>query len=470
MTEEKKDDGWKPMMEIESRKGEPIILVFDGKKVEADTPPDGSEIVVTPENVEVIEKSILEQIAFLSENRTGTASGVGSVADVGYVAPPEVDLKGELEKVQTYKEDELKQKIEEKLDFIRTNFPELAHIKVAGAVESESEHPAQVAKLTIQALKDECPSKVKIEILGVVDDRAAHGSKEEQTQKMVDLLRDNTTEYPVDENETTWGNGQTALGSEALPAQTKEPSVLITANTEGDGQTALGVDALPCATEEPAPESRQLVGMEEGSNKEELGYIKNVTLSDVQFIRDRRDIPELLRRMNAQRIAEVGVCECTHFRNLITPESIVHAVAVDIWQETGIRSHNDCLTPQHELERMYRQAMKLAEEDHRVEVVRDYSPLAAERFPDGYFDFVYIDDDHTEEGVTISLNAWWPKVRPGGVIAGHDYFEYTFGKVKFGIIPAVTKFRADRCLKIHVDNEMVGDLPAHDWYMPKPAK
>jgi predicted O-methyltransferase YrrM len=39
----------------------------------------------------------------------------------------------------------------------------------------------------------------------------------------------------------------------------------------------------------------------------------------------------------------------------------------------------------------------------------------------GELDFVYIDDDHTYNGIEKSSLAWWPKLRVGGVFAGHDF-------------------------------------------------
>lgn len=53
---------------------------------------------------------------------------------------------------------------------------------------------------------------------------------------------------------------------------------------------------------------------------------------------------------------------------------------------------------------------------------------AASRFPDGYFGLVYIDACHQFEAVCEDINAWLPKVKPGGVLAGHDYL--SFGGVK----------------------------------------
>jgi predicted O-methyltransferase YrrM len=36
-------------------------------------------------------------------------------------------------------------------------------------------------------------------------------------------------------------------------------------------------------------------------------------------------------------------------------------------------------------------------------------------------DFLFIDGDHTREGVSTDLRTWEPKVIPGGVIVGHDW-------------------------------------------------
>lgn len=36
-------------------------------------------------------------------------------------------------------------------------------------------------------------------------------------------------------------------------------------------------------------------------------------------------------------------------------------------------------------------------------------------------DMVFIDGDHTREGVKLDLDTWVPRVKVGGVIAGHDY-------------------------------------------------
>lgn len=52
---------------------------------------------------------------------------------------------------------------------------------------------------------------------------------------------------------------------------------------------------------------------------------------------------------------------------------------------------------------------------------QNYSTSCAQRIPDGSLDFVYLDARHDRKGVLEDLAAYWPKIRAGGVMAGHDY-------------------------------------------------
>lgn len=52
---------------------------------------------------------------------------------------------------------------------------------------------------------------------------------------------------------------------------------------------------------------------------------------------------------------------------------------------------------------------------------RMLSTEAAHLYPDDSIDLVYIDANHVYDDVLADIAAWLPKVRPGGVIAGHDF-------------------------------------------------
>lgn len=59
----------------------------------------------------------------------------------------------------------------------------------------------------------------------------------------------------------------------------------------------------------------------------------------------------------------------------------------------------------------------------KVSVIHDFSTkdYVISTFSDSYFDFVYIDGDHSYAGAKADLRNYYAKVKRGGVIAGHDY-------------------------------------------------
>jgi len=66
---------------------------------------------------------------------------------------------------------------------------------------------------------------------------------------------------------------------------------------------------------------------------------------------------------------------------------------------------------------------RLAEFGDRVVFMRMRSEGAVVNFSDGALDLVYLDANHAYQYVISDLTAWFPKVREGGLVAGHDYFD-----------------------------------------------
>ncbi len=56
-----------------------------------------------------------------------------------------------------------------------------------------------------------------------------------------------------------------------------------------------------------------------------------------------------------------------------------------------------------------------------VEIIRMKSEDAVFMFPDNYFDYIYIDGEHSYAAVTRDLNNYFPKLKKGGYIIGDDY-------------------------------------------------
>lgn len=66
------------------------------------------------------------------------------------------------------------------------------------------------------------------------------------------------------------------------------------------------------------------------------------------------------------------------------------------------------------------------------------SMQTVKRFQDDSIDFVFIDGNHEYEHVYEDIVEWTKKVKPGGIVAGHDYVENE--SRKYGVIEAVNKY------------------------------
>ena len=64
---------------------------------------------------------------------------------------------------------------------------------------------------------------------------------------------------------------------------------------------------------------------------------------------------------------------------------------------------------------------------------RKLSWEAAELFDDESVDYVMIDAGHDYESVKKDINAWWPKVKKGGIIGGDDFSHLKTNEVKIAV-------------------------------------
>ena len=104
-----------------------------------------------------------------------------------------------------------------------------------------------------------------------------------------------------------------------------------------------------------------------------------------------------------------------------------HIVAVDPWRRTESVHYSRTQDKVAEMSDNEHQVMFKKFEDRswffkdRLEVRRTVSVDAALYSIDESHDIVFIDAEHSFEGVTTDIQSWWPKVKPGGWIGGHDY-------------------------------------------------
>lgn len=103
----------------------------------------------------------------------------------------------------------------------------------------------------------------------------------------------------------------------------------------------------------------------------------------------------------------------------------------------------------------------------RVVLMRSTSVEAVKYFANKSLDFVYVDGDHSEHAVMEDLTIWWPKLKSGGIIAGHDVvmnatIEDNWG---IGIQKVLRAFAGSRDVVVYLVPEE-GDLP-WSYYMVK---
>lgn len=145
-----------------------------------------------------------------------------------------------------------------------------------------------------------------------------------------------------------------------------------------------------------------------------LDKINNLESRDEVF-------PSLIWELGLKIGLEVGVREGDYSRRLLqAPLKKLYGIDGTLWPKT--------LNLQ-------------AENAYRFIYILDLSPECSEMFPDKYFDFIHIDADHSYEWVKKDLEAWWPKLRSGGVFSGDDFSLFdSLEEGSFGVVKSVMEF------------------------------
>ena len=164
---------------------------------------------------------------------------------------------------------------------------------------------------------------------------------------------------------------------------------------------------------------------------------------------------DFIEKYNCKSICEIGVRNGRNFIKMIKHDSTL-AVAVDSWIDDGILARNDKRYTQKELDNQYNELKESLKDKPFVKIIRDYSFNAVKQFPDECFDFIYIDADHTFEGCYQDIIDWYPKVKKGGILCGHDYKDVRHISRKkeeileYGVIEAVDKFTKEKNLEFFI--------------------
>lgn len=154
---------------------------------------------------------------------------------------------------------------------------------------------------------------------------------------------------------------------------------------------------------------------------------------------DRIELLKLLPK-NAV-VAEIGVLAGDYADQIRVTTKPKELHLVDCWEKQDARVYKDYVEDSAEaMEKNRLHVIKRFGPYPEVKIHRSYSVPAAQTFIDNYFDWLYLDSNHTYETVKQDLHAWWPKIKPGGLFLGHDWVTPNSFVPFFGVIRAVTEF------------------------------
>ena len=136
-------------------------------------------------------------------------------------------------------------------------------------------------------------------------------------------------------------------------------------------------------------------------------------------------VEQFVRKNDWKYGAELGVWDGRFFRHLMTQCPQLYLVGVDLYEAQPESTGPEKWIPgenghpwDHEL--YYDNIKKFVDFIGRGRIIKDYTTNAAKLMKDESLDFIFIDADHSEEGVRNDIELWTPKVKKGGMIFGHD--------------------------------------------------
>jgi hypothetical protein len=172
---------------------------------------------------------------------------------------------------------------------------------------------------------------------------------------------------------------------------------------------------------------------------------------------------ELIKYLNLSGLGiEVGV-QSGDYAAKILEYSNLHLITLDAWRYLEEYPDKANVNTDYHLMLMNNAIKRLMPFEGRYTLMRELSEVACKFFPDYTFDFVYIDANHEKNAVYKDLVNWYPKVKSGGIFAGHDYINIKDEINDFGVKDAVDEFFAEKGISIKIE-----DIQFPTWYIVKP--
>ncbi|SRR6266496_4522936 len=151
----------------------------------------------------------------------------------------------------------------------------------------------------------------------------------------------------------------------------------------------------------------------------------------------RNEFIQMLREREAKLGVEVGTDHGVYAKQLCEGIPELFLYCIDPW--TAYIEGKD-VKSQKDVDKIYEEAKERLK-PYQCSLNKGTSMNEVKYFNDNSLDFVFIDGNHSYDYVLEDITEWTKKVKPGGIIAGHDYKLDAINK--YGVIEAVNKYVKD---------------------------
>uniref|UniRef100_A0A6C0I6Q5 Methyltransferase domain-containing protein n=1 Tax=viral metagenome TaxID=1070528 RepID=A0A6C0I6Q5_9ZZZZ len=150
------------------------------------------------------------------------------------------------------------------------------------------------------------------------------------------------------------------------------------------------------------------------------------------------------QKVQSPTVLEIGVFNGDFLKYIVQNCSVGSIDGVDLFEGVTCSGDQDGNNVVYcDVSKSYTELQRLYKDSPSVNLYKSDSGTYLSSKPDNFYDIIYIDGDHSYNGVKRDLIQAYLKIKPGGYIMGHDY-EMNMKKAKtvyhFGVNQAVDEF------------------------------
>jgi hypothetical protein len=176
-------------------------------------------------------------------------------------------------------------------------------------------------------------------------------------------------------------------------------------------------------------------------------------------IKNRQQFADIIKENNYRHVAEIGVRR-GWFSDWLLNNTQATVFSIDCWVD-GTENIETEATLNETIERLYPHG-------RRSIIIKGFSEDVQDFFREDCLGLIYIDALHEYNAIRNDIRSWWPKLKRGGCMSGHDYSQHHWP----GVYRAVNEFVNENKLQLFVtslgDDYGEGDQGQCSFYYFKP--